>query len=80
MFLIATITDKTHAPRIRRQLKKQGFSYVAVRREWVKNCMTIRGARLDLPSARTIDGAEIALRSVDEMHTIIENRVKERIK
>lgn len=80
MFLIATITDKTHAPRIRRQLKKQGFSYVAVRREWVKNCMTIRGARLDLPSARTIDGAEITLRSVDEMHTIIENRIKERIK
>lgn len=80
MFMIATITDKENAPKVRRQLKKQGFSYVAVRREWVKNCMTIRGARLDLPAARTIDGAEIVLRTVDEMHTIIEKRIKERIK
>lgn len=27
MFLIATINDKTNAPRIRRQLKAQDFSY-----------------------------------------------------
>lgn len=80
MFMIATITDRDNAPKVRRQLKKQGFSYVAVRREWVKNCMTIRGARLDLPAARAIDGAEIALRSIDEMHAIIEKRIKERIK
>ncbi|WP_411708621.1 hypothetical protein [Corynebacterium sp. LaCa116] len=71
MFLIATITDKTQAPRIRRQLKAQGFGYNHTRGEWVKNCMTLRGARIDLPKARTIDGADIQLRSGEEMHAII---------
>lgn len=80
MFMIATITDKENAPKVRRQLRKQEFSYNRIRREWVKNCMTIRGARLDLPEARTIDGAEIVLRTADEMQAIIENSVKERIK
>lgn len=80
MFMIATITDKGNAPKVRRELRKQGFSYNRIRREWVKNCMTIRGARLDLPEARAIGGAEIALRTVSEMQTIIETRIKERIK
>lgn len=71
MFLIATITNKTQAPRIRRQLKAQGFGYNRARGEWVKNCMTLRGTRLDLPKARTIDGATIQLRSGEEMHAII---------
>ena len=30
-----------------------------------------RGVRLDLPKARTIDGADIQLRSGQEMHSII---------
>lgn len=71
MFLIATITNKAQSPRIRRQLKAQGFGYVRARGEWVKNCMTLRGTRLDLPKARTIDGADIQLRSGEEMHAII---------
>ncbi|OFN33595.1 hypothetical protein [Corynebacterium sp. HMSC072A04] len=71
MFLIATITNKAHAPRIRRQLKAQGFGYVRARGEWVKNCMTLRGVRIDLPKAHTIDGADIQLRSGEEMHAII---------
>ena len=71
MFLIATITDKTNAPRIRRQLKAQGFGYNRTRGEWVKNCMTLRGVRLDLPKARSIDGVTIELRSGEEMHAII---------
>lgn len=77
MFLIATITNKTQAPRIRRQLKAQGFGYVRARGEWVKNCMTLRGVRLDLPKARTIDGATIQLRSGEEMHAIINAYMKE---
>lgn len=71
MFLIATITSKAQAPRIRRQLKAQGFGYVRARGEWVKNCMTLRGARIDLPKARTIDGATIKMRTGEEMHAII---------
>lgn len=71
MFLIATITNKAQAPRIRRQLKAQGFGYNRTRGEWVKNCMTMRGVRLDLPRARAIDGATIELRSGEEMHAII---------
>lgn len=71
MFLIATITDKAQAPRIRRQLKAQGFGYNRTRGEWVKNCMTLRGTRLDLPGARAIDGVDIQLRTGDEMHAII---------
>lgn len=75
MFLIATITDKGQAPRIRRQLKAQGFGYVRARGEWVKNCMTLRGVRLDLPRARAVDGATIQLRSGEEMHAIINDAV-----
>ena len=71
MFLIATITNKTQAPRIRRQLKAQGFGYNRARREWVKNCMTLRGTRLDLPRARAIEGATIEMRTGEEMHAII---------
>lgn len=71
MFLIATITNTSNAPRIRRQLKAQGFGYVRARGEWVKNCMTLRGTRLDLPKARAIDGADIQIRSGEEMHAII---------
>ena len=71
MFLIATITNISNAPSIRRQLKAQGFGYNRARREWVKNCMTLRGTRLDLPQARSIDGVTIQLRSVEDMHTII---------
>lgn len=71
MFLIATITDTTNAPRIRRQLKAQGFGYNRTRHEWVKNCMTLRGTRLDLPRARSIDGVTIQLRSGEDMHAII---------
>lgn len=70
-YIIATITDTTNAPRIRRQLKAQGFGYNRARREWVKNCMTLRGTRLDLPRARAIDGVDIQLRTGDEMHAII---------
>lgn len=77
MFLIATITDKAQAPRVRRQLKAQGFGYVRARSEWVKNCMTLRGTRLDLPRARAIDGATIELRSGEEMHAIINAYIKE---
>ena len=76
MFITATITDKANAPRIRRQLKKQGFGYTQPLGMWVKNCMTIRGARLNLPAAREIDGAEVTLRTVDEFHTIIDNASK----
>lgn len=76
MFLIATITDTTNAPRIRRQLKAQGFGYNRARREWVKNCMTLRGTRLDLPRARAIDGAHIKLRTGEEMHAIINSDVR----
>lgn len=76
MFLIATITDKAQAPRIRRELKAQGFGYVRARGEWVKNCMTLRGTRLDLPRARSIDGADIQLRTVEEMHAIINTYVR----
>lgn len=75
MFLIATITNKAQAPRIRRQLKAQGFGYNRTRREWVKNCMTLRGARLDLPRARTIDGATIEMRTGEEMHAIINTAI-----
>ena len=71
MFLIANITNKTLAPRIRRQLKTHGFGYNRTRGEWVKNCMTLRGVRLDLPKARAIDGADIQLRSGEEMYAII---------
>ena len=71
MFLIAHITSKAQAPRIRRQLKAQGFGYNRTRGEWVKNCMTLRGTRLDLPKARAIDGADIQLRGGEEMHAII---------
>ena len=71
MFLIANITDTTNAPRIRRQLKAQGFGYNRTRHEWVKNCMTLRGTRLDLPRARAIDGVTVQLRTGDEMHAII---------
>ncbi|MCG7247445.1 hypothetical protein MHK03_05830 [Corynebacterium simulans] len=77
MFLIATITDKTNAPRISRQLKAQDFSYNRTRGEWVKNCMTLRGVRLDLPRTRAIDGAHIELRSVEEMHAIINAAIAE---
>lgn len=76
MFLIATITDKAQAPRVRRQLKAQGFGYNRTRGEWVKNCMTLRGTRLDLPRARSIDGADIQLRTVEEMHAIINTYVR----
>lgn len=75
MFLIAEITDKTNAPRIRRELKKQGFGYVDSRREWSKNCMTLRGVRIDLPKARAIEGAKIMRRTVEEMHRIIDAHV-----
>lgn len=75
MFLIAEITDKTNAPRIRRELKKLGFGYVDARREWVKNCMTLRGVRLDLPKARAIEGAKITRRTTEEMHRIINAHV-----
>lgn len=75
MFLIAEITDKANAPRIRRELKKLGFSYNDTRREWVKNCMTLRGARIDLPKARAIEGAKITRRTVEEMHRIINAHV-----
>lgn len=71
MFLIANITNKAQAPRIRRQLKAQGFGYNRTRGEWVKNCMTMRGVHLDLPRVRAIDGATIELRSGEEMHAII---------
>lgn len=71
MFLIAEITDKDNAPRIRRELKKLGFGYNDTRREWVKNCMTLRGVRLDLPKARAIEGVKITRRTVEEMHRII---------
>ena len=72
MFITATITDKTNAPRTRRQLKKQGFGYIRPLGMWVKNCMTIRGARLYLPAAREIEGAEITLRTMDEFHALID--------
>lgn len=36
MFLIAEITDKNNAAKVRRELKKLGFSYNDTRREWVK--------------------------------------------
>lgn len=75
MFLIAEITDKNNAARIRRELKKQGFGYVDSRREWVRNCMTLRGVRLDLPKARSIEGAKIMRRTVEEMHRIIDAHV-----
>lgn len=76
MFITATITDKPNAPRIRRQLKKQGFGYTRPLGMWVKNCMSTRGARLNLPAARSIDGAEVTLRPVDEFHAIIDNASK----
>lgn len=76
MFITATITDKANAPRIRRQLKKQGFGYTQPLGMWVKNCMTTRGARLHLPAVRGIEGVEIALRTVDEFHAIIDNAIK----
>lgn len=71
MFLIAEITDKNNAAKIRRELKKHGFSYNDTRREWSKNCMTLRGVRLDLPKARAIEGAKITRRTTEEMHRII---------
>ena len=77
MFLIANITDKAQAPRIRRQLKAQGFGYNRARSEWTKNCMTLRGVRLDLPRARTIDGATVEMRTGEEMHAIINAYIKE---
>lgn len=76
MFMTATIADKANAPRIRRQLKKQGFGYTQPLGMWVKNCMTTRGARLHLPAVRSIEGVEIALRTVDEFHAIIDNAIK----
>lgn len=76
MFITATITDKANAPRIRRQLKKQGFGYTRPLGMWVKNCMSIRGARLHLPAVRSIEGAEVTLRTVDEFHAIIDNASK----
>lgn len=75
MFLIAEITDKTNAAKVRRELKKLRFSYNDTRREWVKNCMTLRGVRLDLPKARAIEGAKITRRTTEEMHRIINAHV-----
>ena len=75
MFLIAEITDKNNAARIRRELKKHGFSYNENRREWSKNCMTLRGVRFALPAARAIDGVNITKRTVEEMHSIINAHV-----
>lgn len=75
MFLIAEITDKNNAAKVRRELKKLGFSYNDTRREWVKNTMTLRGVRLDLPKARAIEGAKITRRTTEEMHRIINAHV-----
>ena len=56
MYYIATITDKDNTQRVRRHLHKAGFSYNTALKVWVLPSMTIRGARLDLPTVRAIDG------------------------
>lgn len=56
MYYIATITDRDNAVRVRRHLHKAGFTYRPALKLWVLPSMTIRGARLDLPTVRAIDG------------------------
>lgn len=61
MFITAVITDKSAAPQIRRKLKKAGFSWNPIFKEWVNNPMGIRGARINLPAVKAIAGIEYKL-------------------
>ena len=78
MFFTATITDKANAPAIRRQLKRAGFSYNPFFKEWIKNPMSLRGARLDLPSVKAIAGIEYQLVPVAEHQARINADVSQR--
>jgi len=71
MFYIATITDKTNAPAVRKQLRSAGFSYVRPLKEWVAFAQTHKAELSILANAHMIDGISLQERTIEAHHSII---------